>query len=318
MALRREINLAGLQETPRWIVLCVGAYLAVDLFVLHVCSADARAFSIQGNPDSSSALSVAAMAAVSWYLSILVLRGFRAGEPLRRVWMPIAWAAGAQAVSGALAQVLGADWMLNPLLPPGHAQSGPIGQVRMVAQIAAGPFRMALLAAALLVVLRFLRKFGFWVRPSAADRAVCGIVCLFTLCRFAEAGRTSVAGGLVDWTSLAALPFLCVLVLEAMLVRQSLLRMGSGPISKCWAAFMCGVFLTALAELALWMVPHFSPAWPPAVIGSLARFPTAAVFALAPAYQLMAQRLGTAPAGGLPQDSATLTRSSAVPGLIVP
>lgn len=275
MELTREVSLGRLQETPRWIVLCVGAYLAVDLFVLYICRTDAQVFSIQGNSDSSAALSVTAMAAVGFYLSMLVLRSFRAGEPLRRPWMAIMLAAGAQAVSGALAQVLGADWVLK---------------------IAAGPLRMALLAAALLVVLRHLRKFEFWVRPSATDWAVCGIACLFTLCRFVEAGRTSATGGAVDWTSLAALPLLCILVLEAMLVRQSVMRMGRGPIAKCWAAFMCGIFLTGLAELALWIVPHFSPAWPPSAIGSLVQFPTAAVFALAPAYQLMAQRLATAPA----------------------
>lgn len=291
----QEINLGRLQETPRWIVLCVGAYLAVDLLVLYMCRTGAQVFSIQGNSDSSAALSVTAMAGVSFYLSILVLRGFRAGEPLRRAWMAIALAAGAQAVCGVLAQVLGADW---------------------VPRIAAGPLRMALLAAALLMVLRYLRKFRFWVRPSATDWAVCGIVCLFTLCRFVEAGRTSAGGGVVDWTSLAALPPLCILVLEAMLVRQSVMRMGRGPIAKCWAAFLCGIFLTGLGELALWIVPHFSPAWPPSAIGSLVRFPTAAVFALVPTYQLMAQRLATAPA-----DLAARVPASARPGgvrLIVP
>lgn len=187
-------------------------------------------------------------------------------------------------------QFLGTPWLLNLLLWVG------------------GPMRLALLASALLAALRILRRFGFWVRPSATDWAVSGIVCLFTLCRFAEAGGASFAGGRSgpeDWISLAGLPLLCLLFLEAMLLRRSVVRMGNGPVSKCWAAFMCGIFLTGLAELALWVVPHYSHAWPPAMIESLTRFPTAAVFTLAPVYQLMAQRRTTKAARILPEDLAS-------------
>jgi hypothetical protein len=255
--------------------------LIVDLLVLYLCNAAGQVFSIQGPSDSSSALSVTAMAGVDLYLCLVVMRSFRAGAPLRPAWMLIAFAAAAQTVPGVLVQLLGAGRLLTPLLWLG------------------GPIRLALLAAALSVVLRTLRKFGFWVRPSATDWAVSGIACLFTLCRFAEAGGAALAGnqiGVENWISLAGHPLLCVLFLEAMLLRQSVVRMGIGPISKCWAAFICGIFSTGLAELALWVIPHYSHAWPPAMIDSLTRFPTAAVFALAPAYQLVAQRRATKPA----------------------
>ncbi|MEI9975363.1 MAG: hypothetical protein WDO73_26840 [Ignavibacteriota bacterium] len=293
----RALNLVTLRGTPRWIAVCVGAYLVVDLFALHLCSANAQVFSIQGNSDSSAALSVIAMAAVNLYLSVRVLRRFRPGEPLRLAWMLMAFAAAAQVVSGILAQVLGADWLLNPQLSSAHAQGGIVAQVRFGMHIAGTELRLGVLAAALIPVLRVLRRFGFWARPSATDWAVFGIACLFALCRLVEHGGQA--------NLLPGLAILCILVLEAMLLRQSIVRMGTGPIAMCWAAFVCGVFLTGLAELAVWVIPHFSDAWPPVTIVSLTQFPIAAVFALAPAYQLMAQRRASHPTPSPREDAVT-------------
>jgi hypothetical protein len=308
--LMRETNLDGLGDglgaAPRWIVACLGVYSIVNLLALYLWNAAGQAFSIQSSSDSTSALSVTAMAGVGLWLCLMVMRGFPSGAQLRSAWMLFTLAAAAQTVSGALAQLLGSDWVLNPLLWAGHAQPGMTGHIRLAALIAGGPVRLALLAAAMLPVLRILRKFGFWVRPGATDWAVCGIVCLFTLCRFAEAGAASLTGrqiGMEDWTSLAGLPLLCVLCLEAMLLLQSVVRMGNGPISKCWAALVCGIFLTGLAELAIWLIPHYSRA-PLAIVESLARFLMATIFALAPAYQLAAQRRATKPASRRPEDLA--------------
>jgi hypothetical protein len=305
---RKTNNLEGLESAPQWILMFLGAYLVVHLIVLYVWNTAGRAFSIQGSSDGTSALSVTAMAAVDLWLCLLVLRSFPAGAPLRRAWVLITFAAAARAASGVLAQLLGTNWLLNPLVWAGHVKPGLIDQIRRCALIADGPVRLALLAAAMLVALRVLRKFGFWVRPSTADWAVSAIVYLFTLCRFAEAGAASLAGRPIateDWISLAGLPVLCVLFLEAMLLRRSVVRMGNGLISMCWAAFMCGIFLTGAGELAAWVIPHYSHAWPIEMIQSLARFPIAAVFALAPACQVAAQRRALKPPNDQPEDLAT-------------
>ena len=138
-------------------------------------------------------------------------------------------------MSGIVAQHLGSNWLLNPLVWTGHTSEGLIEQIRHSALIAGGPVRLALLAAAMLKVLRVLEKFGFRVRPSAADWAMSGIVWLFTVCRFAEAGAASLAGRQIsaeNWISLFELPILCVLFLEAMLLRQSITRMGNGLLTR--------------------------------------------------------------------------------------
>lgn len=297
--MRRKPTFGGMESAPRWIVAFLGAYAILDLAVLYLWNAAGQAFPIQGASEGAPALSVTGMAGVNLWLCLVVLRSFPRGAPLRSAWMLITLAAAAGAASGVLAQLLGTNWLLNPLVWAGHPKPGLLEQIRNAALLAGGPLRLALLSAAMLAGLRVLRKFGFWARPSAADWAICGTVCLFVLCRFGEAGAASLAGrpiGLQDWIALAGLPILCVLTLEATLLRQSVARMGNGPISQCWAAFTAGIFLTGFGELALWVIPHYSHGWPLGIVESLIEFPAAAVFALAPACQVAAQRRAIQPA----------------------
>ena len=303
-----KIDLGGIESAPRWILTFLGAYLAVDLLVLYLWNAAGQAFPMQASGDSSPSLSVTAMACVDLWLCLVVLRSFRAGAPLRPAWMLITLAAGSRAASGIFAPLLGANWLLNPLVWSGHADPGLLDAIRYAALFTGGPVALVLLAAAMLAGLRILRKYGFWARPHAADWALCAVVCLFVVCRFVEAGAASLAGRQIaaeDWIALAGLPVLCVLILEAALLRQSVARMGNGLISQCWAAFMYGIFLTGFGELALWVVPHYTRTWPMATVESLLRCATAAVFALAPACQVAAQRRATKPAGSQPADLAT-------------
>ena len=153
------------------------------------------------------------MALVELWLYLVVLRGFPAGAPLRFAWLLLALSAASRAASGIGAQVLGTSWPL----------------------VAAGPFQMALLALGAMVALGILRKFGFWVRPAATDWALAGIVGLFTLCRAGEAISNLLAGtqiGVEDTISLAGRLVLFVLCLEAMLLRQSVARMGGEDVRR--------------------------------------------------------------------------------------
>ena len=306
MPVTRRTSLDGLESAPRWILLFLGAYVAVNLFALFLWNASGQVFSIQGTYDSTSALSVTAMAGVDLWLCLLVLGSFPAGAPLRSAWVLITFAAAARAVSGVLTEFLGSNWLLNPLAWSEQPKSGLIAQIRHLALIAGGPVRLAILAVALLAALGMLRKFGFRARPTAADWAVSGVVCMLTLCRLGETCAASLAGRQIsqeDWISLAGLPILCVLALEAMLLRRSLARMGNGLIAKTWVALVFGILLTGAGEVAFWVIPHFSPTPPLAMFCALLRLTIGSVFALVPAYQLVAQRRAMRPAGSLPEDS---------------
>ena len=54
----RKTNMNGLELAPRWIVMFLGAYLMVHLFVLYLWNAAGQVLSLQGASDSSFALSV--------------------------------------------------------------------------------------------------------------------------------------------------------------------------------------------------------------------------------------------------------------------
>ena len=284
----RKSDFEGLESAPRWILLFLGAYLASGILAVYVLSAAGQMFSIQGSSGSTSALSVTAMAAVDLWLCLVVLRNFPAGAPLRSAWLPITLAAGLRVVSGVVGSLAGSG--------------------APVVLAAGGPVQLALLAAGIFMLLRVLRRFGCWRGPGAADWAVSGIALLFTFCRLGEVAGEWLAGRPIpveNWISLAGLPILCVLFLEAMLLRQSVVRMGNGLIARGWVALVCGILLTGAGEVTLWAIPHYSQTLPLAMFGAVIRLPIAAAFALAPAYQIAAQRRATKPANGQPEDLAT-------------
>src|SRR5262249_53919872 len=79
------------------------------------------------------------------------------------------------------------------------------------------------------------------------------------------------------------------LFLEAMLLRQSIARMGNGLLTRGWIALVWGVVLTGAGEIVLWVIPHYTLTRPLLMFGVLIRLPIAAAFALLPAFQVAAQ-----------------------------
>jgi hypothetical protein len=276
-----------------------GAYLTACLLALYACRLAGPGLALQASSDSSGMLPATGMAAVELWLCVLALRSFRAGAPLRWAWLLIAGSAASRLFSCVLAQVLGTSWVLNPLAWAGGAESGRIEAIRHWALVLGGPVQMALLSAGLFVALRALRKFGFWERPSVTDWAVAGMAGLLMLCRLGETAAAFVGGAPIraaDLIALAGYPFLAVLFLEAMLLRQSVARMGRGLVARCWGAFAAAILVTGFAEAAIWVIGHYSTAWPVAVVQCCVWLPGAAAFTLAPAYQVAAQCRATRPA----------------------
>jgi hypothetical protein len=292
-------NWIGLESMPRWLIAATGVNLVACLSALYLSHGTGLGLALEAPSDGTGTLSATGMAALELWLSMLVLRSFRAGAPLRPAWLLIALSAASRMASGVLAQVLGSRWLLNPLAWTGGSDPGRLEAIRHWALVLGGPVQMAFLSAGLFVALRTLRKFGFWVRPSATDWAVAGMAGLFMLCRLGETaaallGGTPIQAG--DLIALSGCPVLCVLFLEAMLLRQSVTRMGHGLVAKCWGAFAVAIFMTGFAEAAVWVIGHYSAEWPLAVVQCCGWFPGAAAFALAPAYQVAALCRATRPA----------------------
>jgi hypothetical protein len=297
-----------MESAPRWILCFLGTYLAVHLLSLYLWHSAGLPLSTPGTSGNSPGLFETGLAGAGLWLCLVALRSFPAGTPFRRVWMLLAVAAAAQVAPGALGALRGTLSLSSGVLGAGFASPGWMERMERFALLAGGPLRLALLAAAMLPLLRILRKFGFRVRASAAGRAVFGIFCLFTLCRFCEAGAASLAGGRIgsgEWISLAGLPILCVLFLEAMLLRRAVAGMGNGLIARAWIALVFAVLLTGAGEAALWAIPHYPQSLPLAMFGTLIEISAAAAFALVPACQVAAQLHAVNPAGSRPADLAT-------------
>jgi hypothetical protein len=279
----RPDNASGLQAAPRWIVAITGAYLVIGLLALYVWHAVSQ-MSVQLSSTGAESLSVVGMAAVEGWLCLLVMRGFPRGAPLRTAWLLILLSAAATVACGLLTNLLGT--------------AHPVG---WFARGVSGPVQMLLFGAGLLVALRVLWRSGFAARPSLSDWALTVAVAA----AFAIGHRTG-----DDAVALAGRVILCVLFLETLVLRRSVARMGRGLVAKCWSAFAIAVFVTVIGEAALGALVRFAPAWPAAGFEWYSSFLAAAALALAPAYQVAAQRRatqrGTGKNAGAPAEQALL------------
>jgi len=77
---------------------------------------------------------------------------------------------------------------------------------------------------------------------------------------------------------------------QALQLRRSAARMGSGWIGRCWKTYSWGVFLLCIAVAALWATEWDYLPWPWSSLIWYLWLPAGTVFAMAPAYQLEAIR----------------------------
>ena len=92
---------------------------------------------------------------------------------------------------------------------------------------------------------------------------------------------------LLSW---AVDPFLCVLLLEAVVIRRSAVDTGWGLLARSWRAFAAGIFFTLLGDAGLWATEQGILAWPYTSVTWYVWFLASAAYALAPAYQVDACR----------------------------
>jgi hypothetical protein len=155
-----------------------------------------------------------------------------------------------------------------------------------------GPLYMVFLACGLFYVLRACRQIGVLGQLKTVDFVLLGVVLLYTLIFFVtvvfspqHGGRTVGPHAIISWTSD---PLLCVLLLEAILIRRSAANLGWGLVSRCWMCFTVAIFLTSVGDIGLWAsskgyLPHFLE-----VASWYTWFLASAAYALGPAYQSQA------------------------------
>jgi hypothetical protein len=178
----------------------------------------------------------------------------------------------------------GGHWLQFGLLP-----GGLFNNLSQMGLVVGGPLSMAFLAIGLGRVLGIQRKFHLLGSLTRADKALLVLVVAFSLSQLAInlplLGSHQSLGTMLLWLSD---PLLSLLLVEAILVRRSVIRMGQGLVAKCWGMFVLAIVVTSAGDAAIWASSHNLLSEPMTALSWYIWFVAAAAFASAPAYQLAA------------------------------
>ncbi len=226
------------------------------------------------------------------WLAFRCWRQFSPGDLLRPAWLLITAAALLQLLGGLLLQWLGLESRINPLAAFRPSVREPLIRGAFDWGELSGPLYMVFLAWGLFYVLRACRQIGVLGHLKTVDFVLLAVVLIYTLSFFRtvvfspqHGGRTMGLHAIISWTSD---PLLCLLLLEAILIRRSAVNLGWGLVSRCWMCFMAAIFLTSVGDIGLWAsskgyLPHFLE-----VASWYVWFLASAAYALGPAYQSQA------------------------------
>lgn len=238
-------------------------------------------------------------------LCVFAWQQFKQKESLRSAWFVISLAMGFQLAGDILKHWLAVDTYMNPLHYVWQEWNAPFANtLHEWGSALAGPLFMAVLAVGLYEGLLHYKRIGMRgkLRPldlilvSAAG--IYGLYVIETVVRIALKNPSSIqTGWILTWPNDL---LLAVLLLEAILLFRTSADMGQGYIARAWGAFAVAIFLTCMESLGQWLTAFGYFRYPENAVMWYLWFVWAAVFALAPAYQVDAitiaeSRLTTAP-----------------------
>ena len=277
------------------VIWVTAVHLAVSavIFILWRISGDnARIelfFKYQGS------LFIVLCAAAELLLAWIAFRQFSAGEPMRAVWLLIAFASFYRFIGYSFSQILDTESFLNPLyLILGPRNSSFYQAFQDFGLLISGPLSMAVLAAGLYMMLRTLRRLHMLSRLRLLDYFLISAVVAFTIRQAYEIARwvemTPPPYDPYKVLGWASDPLLSILLIEAILIRRSAVGTGWGLLAKSWGGFSLGIFLTSLGDIGIWATSHNYLPWPYSSITWYVWFLASAAYVLGPAYQVEACR----------------------------
>jgi len=229
-----------------------------------------------------------------FFLAFECRSGFESDEPMRLAWTFIALAALARFVAASLISL--DHWRAS--IPRSTTSVLAVVFPRDLAQIGSvigGPLAMIFLAIALSRVLLIQRRFGVMRGLERTDLVLIGLILLLM---FGEAARIAQYLGppyppptpikVILWLSD---PLLGLLLVQAVLIRRSSIRVGIGLLSQCWGMYVIAIVTTLAGDASIWAVGEGLLSEPLVALTWYIWFFAAAAFASAPAYQLAAMKL---------------------------
>jgi hypothetical protein len=226
------------------------------------------------------------------FLAFQCRAGFDADEPMRLAWTFIALASLSRFAGTALIAMN--NWHFTWI--SGQTSSSlALVSLRGLAQAGAvvgGPLSMIFLLAGLSRVLKIQRMFGVLSRLTRMDGLLIGLIVAFTFGQI-----VNIAQHIAQHPQLTTVflwmsdPLLALLLIEAVLIRRSVIRVGLGLISQCWSMYVIAIVTTLAGDASLWATSDHLLSAPLTALSWYIWFFAAAAFASAPAYQLAAMSL---------------------------
>lgn len=233
--------------------------------------------------------------AAEFYLAFECRSGFEADEPMRMAWTFIALSSLARFVAAALVSL--DHWRGAPI--PGSASSIllvilPRG-LAQVGEVIGGPLSMVLLTVALSRILYVQRKFGVLRGLTRADLLLIGLIGAIMIGEIANITRYLAPPYQHPPLTKAILwlsdPLLCFLLVQAILIRRSMISVGLGLVSQCWEMYVLAIVTTLAGDASIWAAGKGLLSERLIALSWYIWFFSAAAFASAPAYQLAAMTL---------------------------
>jgi len=228
------------------------------------------------------------MTSIECCVAVICRSWFDSDEPMRLAWGMIA--------AAALARLAG---VLLRAVSDGHLPWGNWGQLShpggwfvnlsQLGLVIGGPLSMAFLAVGLGRVLRVQHSFRLVGSLTRLDKVLLFLVVAFSISQLAInlplLAKHPSLGTILLWMSD---PLLSILLIEAILVRRSVIRMGQGLVAKCWGMFVLAILITSIGDATIWADNHNLLSESMTALSWYIWFVAAAAFASAPAYQLAA------------------------------
>jgi hypothetical protein len=274
----------------RWIWIAVAFHLALGMIAFAHFLLTGEYSLLKWYFWAPGSLFFLAMAATECWLAFTCRGWFDADEPMRLVWGMIGCAALARLAGFLLREV-----------PDGHLPwgswiithpTGLLANLGQVGLVVGGPVSMAFLAIGLGRVLSIQRRFRMVGSLTHGDQALLFLILAFSLSQIVInlplLGRHPSVWTVLLWLSD---PLLSLLLVEAVLVRRSVIRLGQGLLANCWGMFVVAIVTTSLGDAAIWASNHGLLSESVTALSWYIWFVAAAAFASAPAYQLAAMSI---------------------------
>lgn len=230
-----------------------------------------------------------ACAVIEAHAAFSVRSRYSAGEPMRAAWGLLAAAALVHLLSYLGMHIVGLDIAGNPIRQLPYSAAW-MRQAQEFGRMLGGSLFPLLMVAGLGLVLRLYRRLGLMARLTLLDTALLTLPAAFVAFQFGQLARWVLSGQVrtslmwsIDW---ATDPLYAILFLEAVLIRRANLPLRGGLLARCWSAYVAAIGLTTAGNLFLALLHGgYIPSqwmWP----SWLVWHPAAALFALAPVFQL--------------------------------